>query len=66
MERVQLIFQSSEDVLKAYIPKTLFDAVCQRARSEGMPYRRFIRQIIESEAAARERHKRKGKTRAKR
>jgi predicted DNA binding CopG/RHH family protein len=35
------------------VPRGLLDAVKQRARAAGMPYTRYIRQLLEREIARR-------------
>ena len=40
-------FQSKAAQLNMRVPAPLLDAVKQRARDEGIPYTRFIRQLME-------------------
>ena len=61
MERVQLVFHSKHEVLSAFIPKTLFDTVRKRAKSEGVPYKRYIRHALERAVKESKRSKAKSK-----
>lgn len=40
-------FQSKAAQLNMRVPETLLDAVKQRAKAQGIPYTRFIRQLME-------------------
>jgi predicted DNA binding CopG/RHH family protein len=51
MGRAQLVFHSKRGILSASIPKSLFDRVRQRAKSAGLPYKRYIRYALERAVA---------------
>lgn len=44
---VQFEFEPKSAHINMRVPKPLLDAVKERARVRGMPYTRFIRQLIE-------------------
>ncbi len=46
---MQFEFQAKAAHLNMRIPQPLLDAVKERARVSGMPYTRFIRQLMERE-----------------
>lgn len=41
------LFQDESARLNMRLPKTLLDAVKDRASHQGIPYQRFIRQVLE-------------------
>lgn len=45
--RVQFEFAPKSGHINMRVPKPLLDVVKERARARGMPYTRFIRQLIE-------------------
>ena len=59
MKRVQLIFRTKLETLSVAVPETLFDAVRENAKREGVPYQRFIRHILERAVMMRTRSKAK-------
>ncbi len=44
----QFEFESKSERVNMRLPKTLLDAVKDRAAREGLPYQRFIRQTLEA------------------
>ena len=48
---VQFEFEAKSAHINMRVPKPLLDAVKDRAKMRGIPYTRFIRQIIEREVA---------------
>jgi predicted DNA binding CopG/RHH family protein len=48
---VQFEFEAKSAHINMRVPKPLLDAVKERAKVRGIPYTRFIRQIIEREVA---------------
>jgi predicted DNA binding CopG/RHH family protein len=48
-QAMQFEFQAKSANLNMRIPKPLLDAVKQRAKESGIPYTRFIRQLMERE-----------------
>lgn len=46
---VQFEFEAKSAHINMRVPKPLLDAVKQRAKLRGIPYTRFIRQLIERE-----------------
>lgn len=44
---VQFEFQAKAAQLNMRVPKSLLDAVKERARASGIPYTRYIRQLME-------------------
>lgn len=58
---VQFEFEPKSANLNMRIPKPLLDAVKERAKVRGIPYTRFIRQLMEREVSAPgKRHGQKG------
>lgn len=52
MRRVQFEFQPKDERLNMRLPKPLLDAVKSSAARAGLPYQRYIRQVLESAIAA--------------
>lgn len=50
---VQFEFEPKSAHVNMRVPKPLLDAVKERAKARGIPYTRFIRQLIEREVADR-------------
>ncbi|MGH8101492.1 MAG: CopG family antitoxin [Chthoniobacterales bacterium] len=50
---VQFEFEPKSANLNMRVPKPLLDAVKERARVRGIPYTRFIRQLMEREVSDR-------------
>lgn len=48
-------FESKSERIDMRVPKSLLDALKQRARRRGVPYTRFIRELMEREIAGPER-----------
>ena len=48
---VQFEFEKKSDRVNMRVPKPLLDAVKARARGRGIPYTRFIRELMEREIA---------------
>jgi predicted DNA binding CopG/RHH family protein len=48
---VQFEFEAKSAHINMRVPKPLLDAVKERARVRGIPYTRFIRQLIEREVS---------------
>jgi predicted DNA binding CopG/RHH family protein len=49
--QVQFEFEAKSAHINMRVPKPLLDAVKERARMRGIPYTRFIRQLIEREVS---------------
>ncbi len=49
---VQFEFARKEAQLNMRLPQPLLDAVKDRAKAHGMPYTRYIRQLLERDIAA--------------
>jgi predicted DNA binding CopG/RHH family protein len=49
---VQFEFEPKSAHLNMRVPKSLLDAVKARAKTRGVPYTRFIRQLMEREVSA--------------
>jgi predicted DNA binding CopG/RHH family protein len=50
---VQFEFQKKEAQINMRIPQSLLDAVKTRARARGVPYTRYIRQLLEQDVTRR-------------
>lgn len=50
---VSFEFGSKDAQLNMRVPKPLLDAVKQKARARGMPYTRYIRELIEKDLTPR-------------
>lgn len=48
---VQFEFEAKSAHLNMRVPKSLLDAVKERAKGRGIPYTRFIRQLMEREVS---------------
>jgi predicted DNA binding CopG/RHH family protein len=48
---VQFEFEPKSAHLNMRVPKSLLDAVKERAKGRGIPYTRFIRQLMEREVS---------------
>jgi len=48
---VQFEFEAKSASINMRVPKPLLDAVKERAKVRGIPYTRFIRQLIEREVS---------------
>lgn len=48
---VQVEFEAKSAQINMRVPEALLDAVKQRAKARGMPYTRFIRQLMEKAVA---------------
>lgn len=48
---VQFEFEAKAAHINMRVPRSLLDAVKERARVRGIPYTRFIRQLIEREVS---------------
>ena len=59
MTRVHLIFRTRQETLCVPIPEALFVAVRKNAKRKGVPYRRYIRQVLEHAATTPKRSKAK-------
>ena len=55
LKPVQFEFEKKNAQLNMRLPKPLLDAVKIRARQRGIPYTRFLRELIEQGIAARTR-----------
>jgi predicted DNA binding CopG/RHH family protein len=53
---IQFEFEAKAAHINMRVPRPLLDAVKERARVRGIPYTRFIRQLIEREVSGRENH----------
>jgi len=50
---VQFEFEAKSAQLNMRVPEALLDAVKQRAKARGIPYTRYIRQLMEEDVAKR-------------
>jgi predicted DNA binding CopG/RHH family protein len=50
--QVQFEFEPKSANLNMRVPKPLLDAVKERAKGRGIPYTRFIRQLMEREVSS--------------
>ena len=48
MKQVRFEFRPKDERVNMRLPKPLLDAVRARAAKAGMPYQRFIRQVLEA------------------
>jgi predicted DNA binding CopG/RHH family protein len=55
MRMVQFEFQPKSERVNMRLPRPLLDAVKQTAAEAGVPYQRFIRQVLENAVRAHER-----------
>lgn len=49
---VQFEFEAKSAQLNMRVPESLLEAIKQRAKARGVPYTRFIRQLMEAAVAA--------------
>lgn len=49
---VRFEFEKKEDQINMRVPKQLLEAVKARAKDRGIPYTRFIREVLEQAVAA--------------
>jgi predicted DNA binding CopG/RHH family protein len=54
---VQFEFAAKSAQLNMRVPEALLDAVKQRAKARGIPYTRYIRQLMEKAVATPPRHR---------
>ena len=55
MRQVRFEFQPKSERVNMRVPRALLDAVKASADREGVPYQRFIRQVLERAVAQRRR-----------